>query len=70
MFLKERYYEGGSKSMKVLAWKLKKKTAQNTIHKIKDPVTKTTKSKLNKMLGAFESFYKTLYSKKNRVQHN
>ena len=38
MFLKQRYYEGGSKSMKILAWKLKKKTVQNTIHKIKDPM--------------------------------
>lgn len=43
MFLKQRYYEGGSKAMKVLAWKLKKKIAQNTIHKIKDPVTKIIK---------------------------
>ncbi len=64
MFLKQRYYEGGSKSMKVLAWKLKKKTAQNIIHKIKDPVTKITKTKLNEIQGAFETFYKTLYTKK------
>uniref|UniRef100_A0A671TVT9 Reverse transcriptase domain-containing protein n=1 Tax=Sparus aurata TaxID=8175 RepID=A0A671TVT9_SPAAU len=64
MFLKQRYYEGGSKSMKVLAWKLKKRMAQNTIHNIKDPVTKTTKNKLNEILEAFETFYKTLYTKK------
>lgn len=50
--------------MKVLAWKLKRKMAQNSIHNIKDPGTKTTKSKLNKVLGAFETFYKNLYSEK------
>lgn len=46
MFLKQRYYEGGS--MKMLFWKL-----QNTIHKIK--VTKITKTKLNEIQGAFET---------------
>lgn len=30
MFLKQRYFEGGSKSLKILAWKLKKK--ENTEH--------------------------------------
>ena len=50
--------------MKVLAWKLKKKTAQNTIHKIKDPLTKVIKTKLNEIQGAFETFYKTLYTKR------
>lgn len=43
MFLKQRYYEGGSKAMNVLAWKLKKKIADNTVHKIKHPVTKLIK---------------------------
>ena len=50
--------------VEVLAWKLKKRIAQNTIHKIKDPVTKTTKNKLNEILGAFETFHMTLYTKK------
>lgn len=50
--------------MKVLAWKLKKKIAQNTIHKIKNPVTKAIKNKLNKILGVFETFCMTLYTKK------
>lgn len=43
MFLKQRYYEGGSKAKNVLAWKLKKKIADNTVHKIKHPVTKLIK---------------------------
>lgn len=63
MFLKQRYYEGGSKSMKILAWKLKKKVAENTIHRIRDPKTKEIKSKLSEIHEAFELFYKTLYSK-------
>lgn len=32
MFLKQKYYECGSKSMKILAWKLKKKIALSLIH--------------------------------------
>ncbi|KAJ0033658.1 hypothetical protein NQD34_000765 [Periophthalmus magnuspinnatus] len=40
MFLKQKYYESGSKSMKILAWKLKKKIADSTITKIKHPKTK------------------------------
>jgi len=62
MFLKQRYYESGTKSMKVLAWKLKKKIAENTIHKIRDPRTKIIKTKLSDIQEAFEAFYKKLYS--------
>ena len=40
MFLKQRYYESGSKYIKILAWKLKKKIAENTIHRIRNPRTK------------------------------
>lgn len=63
MFLKQRYYESGSKSMKILAWKLKKKIAESTIHRIRDPRTKVIKNKLSEIQEAFELFYKTLYSK-------
>lgn len=63
MFLKQKYYESGSKSMKILAWKLKKKTAENTVTKIKDPKTKIIKTKLQEIHEAFEIFYKSLYSK-------
>lgn len=62
MFLKQRYYEGGSKAMNVLAWKLKKKIADNTVHKIKHPVTKLIKNKPIEVQSAFETFYKTLYA--------
>ena len=62
MFLKQRHYKSGSKSMKILAWKLRKKIAENTIHKIRHPRTKVIKTKLNEIQEAFEVFYKTLYS--------
>lgn len=51
--------------MKVLAWKLKKKMAQYTFHKIKDPLTKV-QTKLKEIQVAFETFYTTLYTKKNK----
>lgn len=47
--------------MKVLAWKLKKKMAQQTFHKIKDPLTKV-QTKLKEL----QTFYTTLYTKKNK----
>lgn len=48
MFLKQRHYESGSKSTKILAWKLKKKIAENTVHKIRDPSSKK-KKKINQV---------------------
>ncbi len=50
--------------MKILAWKLRKKTAENTIYKIRDPRTKMIKkNKQNEIQEAFEVFYKKLYSR-------
>uniref|UniRef100_A0A8C7WVF4 Reverse transcriptase domain-containing protein n=2 Tax=Oryzias sinensis TaxID=183150 RepID=A0A8C7WVF4_9TELE len=63
MYLKQKYYEGGSKSMKILAWKLKKKIADSTVSKIKHQETGNIMTKLSEMHGAFEAFYKNLYSK-------
>lgn len=63
MFLKQKYYESGSKSMKILAWRLKKKIAENTVTKIKDPETKNIKNKLQEIHKSFEIFYRSLYAK-------
>lgn len=63
MFLKQKYYESGSKSMKILAWRLKKKIAENTVTKIKDPTTKKLTNKLSEIHKSFEVFYKSLYTK-------
>ena len=55
--------KSGPKSMKILAWKLKKKLAENTVHKIRHPRTKEIKNKLSEIHGAFEAFYKKLYTR-------
>lgn len=40
IFTGHKYYEGGSKYTKLLAYKLRKQQADNTIYKIRDPKTK------------------------------
>lgn len=38
-FARQRYYENGSKALKLLAWKLRKQQAESTIFEIRDPKT-------------------------------
>lgn len=40
IFLKQRYYEAGSRSLKLLSYRLRKQQVDNTIYKIIDPKTK------------------------------
>lgn len=63
MFSKQKYYENGSKFMKILAWKLKKQQADQTIYKVKDPITNTIQTKQENIHNTFERYYKKLYSK-------
>lgn len=37
--MKQRYYEAGPRAAKLLAWRLRKQQAENTIHKFRDPFT-------------------------------
>lgn len=46
IFLKQRHYEAGGKSAKLLGYKLKKQQAENTIYKIKDPTTNSIHCKI------------------------
>lgn len=39
-FMKQKYYEAGPKASRLLAWKLRKQQAENTIHKVRDPASK------------------------------
>lgn len=55
--LKQKYYETGSKSAKLLAYKLKKQQTENTVHKIRDPITNCTHSKIKDIQRTFEVFY-------------
>ena len=62
IFLKQRYYEVGGKAMKLLAYKLKKQQADNTISKIKNPDSGEIEHRLEKIQQSFEKFYKKLFS--------
>lgn len=66
-FLKQRYYEAGPKAAKLLAWRLRKKQAESTIHKIRDPVSSKTTSNPDGIQKAFEKYYKSLYSKREQA---
>lgn len=62
VFLKQKYYETGNKSAKLLAYKLRKQQVENGIYKIRDPQTKSTHCKMEDIQGCFEKYYKNLYS--------
>ena len=59
---KQKYYEGGGKASKMLAFKLKKQQAVNSIHKIRNPLTKVEHTKLKDIQSCFETYYQKLYS--------
>lgn len=70
MFMKQRYNEAGSKSAKLLAYRLKKQQANN-IYKIRDSHTKSTIYKTEDIHNCFETYYKKLYAQpmvNNKVQ--
>lgn len=62
-FLKQRYYEHGSRASKLLAFQLKKQMSLTVVQKIKnnDP-DKPFLYKPDEISGAFATFYKKLYS--------
>lgn len=61
-FLKQKYYEAGGKSAKLLAYKLKKQQAESTVHKIRDPSTNTMHYKMTGIQQTFVRFYTNLYT--------
>lgn len=61
-FLKQRYYEVGGKAAKLLAYKLRKQQADNSIHKIRHPELGTIDHGLKNIQKHFENYYRTLYS--------
>lgn len=62
IFLKQKYYEIGCKSTKLLAYKLRKQRVESTIYNIKHPHTKKVENKPEKIQESFKLFYKELYS--------
>lgn len=63
-FIKQQHYEIGSKSSKFLAYKLRKHQTERVIVKIKDPITKQEKYKIQEIQNCFEEYYRNLYLKK------
>lgn len=59
-FEKQRCCEAGPRAAKILAWRLRKQQAENTIHKIRDPTTNKITNNLDGMQKAFESKSKDL----------
>lgn len=45
MFSRQKYYENVSKFMKILAWKLRKQQADQTIYKTRNPITNTIQTR-------------------------
>uniref|UniRef100_A0AAQ6ABA7 Reverse transcriptase domain-containing protein n=1 Tax=Amphiprion ocellaris TaxID=80972 RepID=A0AAQ6ABA7_AMPOC len=60
-FLKQKNYDVGARSAKVLAYKLRKQQMENTIYKIKNPRTGQIEESREKIKECFEMFYRDLY---------
>lgn len=61
LFLKQKNYEVGGKSAKLLVYKLRKQQVENIIYKIKNPKTKLIENKMGKIQESFEIFRQELY---------
>jgi len=62
IFAKQKYYEAGPRSAKILARRLQKQRADNTIYKIKHPASNILQYKQEELQNSFEKYYTTLYS--------
>ena len=62
VYLKQKYQEVGGKASKLLAYRLRKKQADSTLYKIKNPETKVIECQQDKFKECLLSFYQKLYS--------
>ena len=65
LFSKQRYYEVGGKSLKLLSYKLSKQQADNAIYKIRNPESGAIECRLEKIQQSFEKFYYTVFPTTN-----
>lgn len=61
LFTKQKYYEIGKKSTKLLAYKLKKQQVKHSIFGIRDPYNGTVRYKTEDIQKCFELYYTKLY---------
>ena len=54
LYTKQKYYEGGTKYSKLLAYKLRRQRADNAIYKIRDPKTKTVNHQTQEIIECFK----------------
>ena len=62
IFMKQNYYEIGPRATKLLAKRIRKQQAVNTIHTIKDPCTNETIDEPENIERVFRGFYEKLYT--------
>lgn len=62
IFLKQKYYEGGGKASKLLSYRLKREQAENSIHKITNPITNLIQHKLEDIQNSFGTYFQRLHS--------
>lgn len=60
-FLKQSYYEVGSKATKLLAMKIRKKQTSQSVHKILDPDSGQILNNLDEIDTAFQTYYEALH---------
>lgn len=62
LFMRQKYYEVGGKSLKLLSYRLRKQQADRTIHKIRNPASNKIEIDPEKIQQCFHKYFKTLYS--------
>lgn len=62
IFTKQRYYEAGGRSLKLLSYKLRKQQAERTIYKIKNPLNHKIEIEQETIKPCFQNYYRNLYS--------
>ena len=70
LFTRQRYYEAGGKSMRLLAYRLRKQQADNTILRIRNPETGQIENSLEKIKESFNNYYKVLYSQPGNIDES
>uniref|UniRef100_A0A8C6U322 Endonuclease/exonuclease/phosphatase domain-containing protein n=1 Tax=Neogobius melanostomus TaxID=47308 RepID=A0A8C6U322_9GOBI len=66
-FTKQKYYDGGTKSLKILSNRLKKQQSRATVVSIRNSKNNTLLTKKKEIAGEFAEYYHKLYSSENEA---